>query len=439
MIFSLLISILTFLARNKCKCHCHCGCGGHCGCPPCNHSENCGILAKLFIWIIMFFLHMHESPKKHTKPRVAYVSVYNTPCGIATYNQELLAEYKNDVDLMIFAEYANAERKAHIEGDPDNLIRCWSRHDHPKVELIKQIIEWEPEIVHFSHEYGLFPKAYLFTSLVTWLKEQKIRVVATMHSVYDHIDKVVSEAAVDVLIVHTDEAKQCLINKGIDKNKIHVIPHGTNVFAGDSVNPGLLSSLWNTWGNEHTLFQPGFLFDYKGHFRMLSIIADLKEKYPDIHYIVQASENPLNAQEHERVYRKFIQECKRLGLESNVTINRGFVSKDVLLSYIRTVKAVVLPYVSHPEHEVRATSGSARLVLGTETPLITSAVHLFDDITGVALKGSTDQEIYGLIDNLFTNSNIRLEQNVKKIYFLKKTAWPVVAKQFTDLYHKLLN
>ena len=77
---------------------------------------------------------------------------------------------------------------------------------------------------------------------------------------------------------------------------------------------------------------------------MLNVVAALKNKYPDVHYIIQGSENKLNMEEHDELYNKIIDQCKYLGITENVTVNRGFVSEEVLMSAIRTVKVCVLPY-----------------------------------------------------------------------------------------------
>jgi glycosyltransferase involved in cell wall biosynthesis len=426
----------------------------HCGEPPDDDGLGCGCAITLFFlwfWLptIMFFLKLFGKKKKintvaansikDRKLKIAFISVYNTPCGISTYNKELIEKLKEYVDIKVFAEYADDSENERQQIDEDFVVRCWRRNEHPKIKLINLVNEWNPDLIHIGHEYGFFSKAYRFTSLVSWFKSRKYPVVSTMHSIYEHRDKTVQEASSQYIIAHTENGKQSLVNKGIDKNKITIIPHGSNIFEGSADEPKLVAPLWNTWGNEHTIFQPGFLFDYKGHLRMLGVVAKLKEKYNDIHYIIQGSENPNNIEEHERVYRKIVHECKNLNIEENITINRGFVTSDILMSFIRTTKVCVLPYTSHPEHDVCSTSGIARIVIGTQIPLVTTKVHLFDDIDGLAFKASNDEELYGLIDTVFSEPNSQQKYNDARIKFLKETSWQSVAKQHYDLYLKVLD
>lgn len=384
-------------------------------------------------------ISINQTPTSDSKIKVAFIGNYGTACGIATYNEYLLSELKQHVDLRLFAEYNGDDRSERMPEDPYWVTRCWTRNQHPKSDLIYAVDTWKPDIIHFSHEYGIWHKAYFFTQLISTFKMKGYKVVSTMHSVYEHMDKLVSESAVPNIVVHTDEGKITLAKKGIDSKRIAVIPHGTKILDGTSDNPELLPALWNTWNSDHTIFQPGFLFPYKGHSRLLKAVAQLKEKYPDIHYIIQASENELNKSEHDDLYFRLVDECERLGIIENVTINRGFVTEEVLLSLIRTVKLCVLPYANHPDHDVRAASGAARMILPTTTPLIVSGVHLFDDLEGIVPRVRDDFELCQEIDNIFSNYDKCFTQQVsKRKEFLRNTSWENVASLLSAYYKTLV-
>lgn len=420
----------------------------HCG-EPGSISNKFDFYLTIFVDCILYIprfilskfkkkFHFDQTPTSDSKIKVAFIGNYGTACGIATYNQFLLSELKHHVDLRLFAEYNGDDKSERLPEDPYWVTRCWTRNQHPKSDLIYAVDSWKPDIIHFSHEYGIWHKAYFFTQLISIFKMKGYKVVSTMHSVYEHMDKLVSESAVPHLIVHTEEGKITLNKKGIEPVRIAVIPHGTKIFDGTSDNPELLPALWNTWNSNYTIFQPGFLFPYKGHSRLLKAVAQLKEKYPDIHYIIQASENELNKSEHDDLYYKLVLQCQELGIEENVTINRGFVSEDVLLSLIRTVKLCVLPYANHPDHDVRAASGAARMVLPTTTPLIVSGVHLFDDLEGVVPRVRDDFELYQEIDYIFSNyDKCFAEQVSKRKEFLRKTSWSNAASMIAAYYKTL--
>lgn len=413
----------------------------HCGNPPkltlwekiCIYFSI--LYEKIYIYLYNIFdKQFNDVQNKSDKLKVAYISVYGISCGISTYNEELLEELCKHCEIKVFAEYADNKQNEILPNDPVGVFRCWNRNEYPKTKLIQYLKEFNPDIVHIGHEYGFFPKAYYFTSLVSRLGMYNYPVISTMHSVYEHLDKAVSEACVPNLIIHTESAKQCLIDKGIEPNRIILLPHGTNKLSNDST---LLGNLWNTWNSNYTIFQPGFLFGYKGHIKMLHIVAQLKQKYPDIHYIIQGSENEYTKKEHDDIYNKIISTATELGILDNITVNRGFVSKNILLDHIRTVKCCVLPYEMHPEHNVRGTSGIARLICGTTTPLVTSNVHLFDDLADCATICKDDEEIKNAIDNIFSNNNIKESQVISRTKMIEESSWDKIAIRLREIYKEI--
>lgn len=422
-------------------------CGGHCGwLPNCGCSGNTHCLEPEYTrrWRILCGVlvdacyRLRRTRSKvvpvGTRPKIAYISLYGTACGIATYNEMLLAELRKHADVKVFAEYATEHRDARIASDPSWVVRCWDRREHPKTKLLAEIEAFDPDIVHIGHEYGFFPAAYQFTNLVSSLRLRGYPVLTTLHSVYEHKDKVVQEAASDHVIVHTESAKAVLVDKGLNASQVSVIPHGTQILNGTPDSPKLLEPLWNTWHSEHVIYQPGFLFSYKGHMRMLEIVARLKQRFPDIHYVIQGSENPRMLAQHNLIKAAIASRAQELGLESNVTLSTGFVHEDVILNHMRTSKVVVLPYITHPQHDVRATSGMARMALGTETALVVSHVHLFDDIEGYAPRADTDEAFEHEIEQVFLGHGPNLDLRCQ---FLRQTSWQAVADRTAQLYRTL--
>jgi glycosyltransferase involved in cell wall biosynthesis len=144
-------------------------------------------------------------------------------------------------------------------------------------------------------------------------------------------------------------------------------------------------------------------------------------------------------EEHNELYNKIVDQCKFLDITENVTINRGFVSEEVLISTIRTVKVCVLPYNNHPEHDVRASSGAARTILPTSTPMVVSGVHLFDDLEGVVPRGRDEYELFAAIDDIFSNYHSNVQKQLsKRLDFIRKTSWESVAYRTSVLYNSVI-
>lgn len=356
--------------------------------------------------------------------RIAFVGNINSKCGIAEYNQLLLEALTNKATVHFFAEKNGQE-------NTDQITYCWNRNEFPKLDLIDQVDNFSPDIVLFSHEYGIFPKSYFYTSLVSYFKLRRYKVVSILHSVYEgHQDKLITESICKNTIVHTEKAKEVLIKKGIDSGNISVIPHGCMFGTSDKT---ILPKLWNHYGNDHVIVQPGFLFYYKSHLEMLDVVNELKEKYPDVLYVILGSENPLCQSEHDALHKEICEKVSNLGLTHNIIIDRGYVSNNVLMSHIRTSKVVVLPYRPGKDFDVFGSSGMARLVLQTATPLITSKANLFDGLGKVAIKCDSKQSWVDAISHIFENNYNSEELIRERATFLEENSWDNCAAKLIEI------
>ena len=357
--------------------------------------------------------------------KVAFIGNIRSKCGVAIYNELLFNALGKEVETKFFAEKNGEE-------DTENIQYCWDREEFPKLELIEAIDNYKPDIVLFSHEYGLFQRAYFFTSLVSYFRLRGYKVVTIFHSIYEnHKDKLVTESVCKNVVVHSGQARNALIRKGLNPENINVVPHGCSFATGENK---ILPKLWNHLGNDHVVLQAGFLFYYKSHLHMLDVIKDLKSKYKDILYVIVASENPLCKDEHDKLHKEICDKIESLDLAHNVIIDRGFVSNSVLMSYIRTSSVFVLPYKPDPEFDVYAASGMARIALQTSTPLITSNANLFNGMEEVAVACSSKEQWVKEISDIFEGKYDKNKMIKDREKFLEENSWSNCAKKLLNIF-----
>ncbi len=342
--------------------------------------------------------------------KVILLTPLNIPCGIASYSSALIPEIEKHCQLTVLVEGVD-----------------WFKEDNFKIDVLERIVALNPDVVLFSHEYSYWSKSYQISTFTSYLRWKGIKTTAILHSVYkNHEDKVTTESSFDSLIVHTEGAKNALIKKGINC-PINVVGHGTEY------RDELLPRLWDHIGSQASLVTMGFAFKYKGWVETLDIIASLKKKWPDIQYIILGSISKGNKEEHDYVFDAVMRRAEELDLLGNVSLQRGFFSEELLLSYCRTAKICLLNYKVEKEHELFAASGISKICAQTCVPIITSSHSLFEDIRPFSLMGETNEEIEQHIVNVLENRYPEKEINEKRLKFLQGNCWKNAGQKIIEI------
>jgi glycosyltransferase involved in cell wall biosynthesis len=370
-----------------------------------------------------------NSRKATSQIKLALVGNWKMRCGIATYSESLWPQVAKHVqDFKLFIEKNEVSTgDIHQFGcctlSDSQVVTCWERGKSLQ-DLVKALKEYDPDVIWFQHEFGLWPNASYWLAMMNQLAEY--RVVVTMHSVFHHRDKTIVEAAMPEIVVHLEGGRKLLKEEKGVSGKVYVIPHGCDEFNKER--------LWNFYKTEKTFMQFGFGFRYKGWENSIKAVGILKEKYPDVFFTGLFSESPYAKVEHQVYYNELMDLVEKLGLQENVSILRGFQSDAVIDSFLRTNQATLFPYVSHPEHEVFGASGAARMAMSKGLPVITSSVNHFSDLP--TIKADTPQEIADALEMLFTNSDAKQKQIQAQTSYLSDNTWEKIGLRYIDLFEK---
>lgn len=368
--------------------------------------------------------------KKSAKElKVALVGNWKMRCGIATYSENLWGEVVKHIgDFKLFIE-----RNEVTTGDiyqignqmmaPEQVVTCWKRGESLQ-QLVSELKEYDPDIIWIQHEFGLWPNASYWLSLMNQLSEY--RVIVTMHSVFHHRDKTIIEAAIPEIITHLQGGADVLKKEKEVPGKVYVLPHGCYPYSKEK--------LWNFYKSEKTFVQFGFGFRYKGWENAIRATAILKAQYPDVFFTGLFSESPYNKTEHQLYYNELMDLVDQLDIRENVAILRGYQSDATLDSFLRTNQATIFPYVSHPAHEVFGASGAARLAMSKGLAVVTSSVNHFSDLP--TMKADTPEEIAAALELLFTNPQAKEEQIAKQISYVNENTWEKVALRHIAIFEE---
>jgi len=367
------------------------------------------------------------SKKPVDQMKVAFVGNWKMRCGIATYSENLWPEVAKHVgDFKLFIEKNDITTgDVHQFGDrklsESQVVGCWKRGESLQT-LTKELKDYDPDVIWIQHEFGLWPNASYWLSMMTQLSEY--RVIVTMHSIFHHKDKTIVEAAMPEIVAHLEGGRNLLKDEKKIASKVHVIPHGCYRFDN--------RRLWNFYKTEKTFLQFGFGFRYKGWENSIRATAILKEKYPDVFFTGLFSESPYNKFEHQIYYNELMNLVSDLHIEENVCFIRGYQSDEVLDSFMGTNQATIFPYISHTEHEVFGASGAARMAMSRGLPVVTSSVNHFSDLP--TLKADTPEEIAKALEMIFTQPLAKEKQLQIQLSYLNENTWEKIGLRYAAIF-----
>lgn len=353
------------------------------------------------------------------RERVAVLANYGDQCGIATYAKYLVDAMRPLVDdLKIFAEDTGQERE-------DGVEYCWRRGESMRA-AVGRLKDWGPSAVLVQHEFGIFPKASHLLGMLQML--QDVPYVVTLHSVYEHLDKVVCTSPMRNVVVHSVAGRDCLRRFGFRGN-VGVINHGC-------VSYGEFAENWNIYQTPYAIVQFGFGFGYKGVDKVLEAVAALRreqpEKYRDIFYTYLCSESRHARGINDAYYRSLLSRAADLGIEDNVAIIRGFQDESVICQYLRTNKLAVFPYETDPSNVVYGASGAVRIAMANGIPTVASSSHMFDDLDGVLPRPSDATALAAEIDRVFSCGEYRKGMVEKASSYVAANSWAAVADRYLE-------
>lgn len=357
------------------------------------------------------------------KLRVAVICNWDDDCGIATYTKYLIKALTPKVDdIKIFSEKTPLVK---LDG-PYKVSYSWNRGESMR-GAIEEVLDWNPTVILIQHEYGIFPKTSYFLQMLQDIEDTPY--VVTLHSVYEHLDKTIASSVMKNIIVHTDEGQACLKRLG-NGNRIWVIPHGCVQFEDKE-------ELWNTWQTPYAIMQFGFGFAYKGVENVLRTVALLKErhgdKYKDIFYTYFCSENKHVKNINDYYSSKIKQEIKKLGIQDNAVVVRGYQNEHILNNCIRTSRLAVFPYITDYDNIVYGASGAIRIAMANGIPVIASSSHMFDDMEGIVPRPKNVEELAVEIDRIFSNANYKQGILDRAAAYIDENSWEKTAERYLSV------
>lgn len=301
------------------------------------------------------------------RPRIGWVTTWNTRCGIATYSSHLISNMPTDVTVLA------AETADTTAPDADNVVRCWGLEDHERLTKLRQKVqELGLNVVVFQFNYGFFNFWSLSECLLGLVNEGRT-VFVMMHSTKDPASiqhKTLRSLAPALgkcqVLVHTAEDLERLKGLGLVHN-VSILPHGIpDVIPGDHAQ--------GRRPRQFTIASYGFFLPHKGLVELVEAVAVLRTRGFNVRLAMINAEYP--TVESRTVIRSVRDKVSEKRLASYVDVCTDFLSDEESLERLAMADLVVYAY----QYSSESSSAAVRHGIASGRPVLVSPLAIFDDV-----------------------------------------------------------
>lgn len=370
--------------------------------------------------------------------KIGYVSTYlPQQCGIATYTDYLIRAIKKEcpgIEIKVIAEKGASSVKI----DKFEVIPCWARDEDYIEPIISNIAD--VDVAHIQHEYSIFRFDDRLPSLLQRISTNAKKVI-TIHcvrpaqfsergAVDEHFAARIAGLA-DVVILHLPAQEAILKRLAVPSEKIHVIPHGTELSDDDKeVSRKRLDLPLDA----KILLMFGFIKEHKNFHIGLEALAQILEEVRDVYFFIAGGLAP-NPSKKDRDYSEFVQKrIDELRLHENVIYPKKFFPNEDVPYLLRASDIILFPYYE----EDRSASGSFHLAIGAKRPTIASRIPKFEELRNVCddllVLPFNSSGIARIAIRLFEDHDFRKYVVDRIDEYRRLTSWEAVASQHIQLY-----
>ena len=366
--------------------------------------------------------------------RIAFLSTFNQPCGIATHTGFVLdglravlqAHPGLDVDRDVVVL---AEDRSDRQGEDTLLIRrCWRRQgedfSHAKEVLLREKVT----VLHIQFQAGLFIHTEI-VSFAGWCRAQGIKVFATFHS----SEQVMGRCAelinnLDMGFVHLEQSAMRFVAHGADPTKLRVVPHGV---LSSRAAPDLAAAKVAVGLKADSTFITsfGFLQPHKGVLEIIEAFPDILKENPKAIFAFAGGVN-----EDDPNSRAYFNTCMaraaELGIVDRVFFPSGFLPEADATKLLQASDVIVMNYVIN-RNEI---SGAASFVLAHERPLVTTATPAFKQLIDCTFQISDELGIARAVNMVLRNPDLARHLIQRGRTYARDNSYEVLARVLLSEY-----
>jgi len=239
-------------------------------------------------------LHAPVPEGTHTGLRIAYVSPWNAQCGIAETTREVAHRLGSSYRVFSYTDFPT------LEPDGNEVVRCWDRMFNSFDNLLANVIEYEPHVVHIHHEHSLFQNEANLFAFVRAVKDKGVKTVITLHTYLPSkfTDDISDACDLVILTKSQDEMRDNMIAIPLPVEQILPIPRLDARRRLTLPDGDLIVGSFGMW------------HQHKGFKEFLDTMNDVAVRSKqNVRYLVSGS-YPKKSQYHMEVRRAFMKEIQ---------------------------------------------------------------------------------------------------------------------------------
>ena len=371
------------------------------------------------------------------QPRVAWMTSWNTRCGIATYSAHLLENIPADVTVL--ASRSDLLTKI----DEPYVRRCWDAGEEESLKELAGIInedKFDTLIIQFN--YGFFNFEKFINFLEVQLDAGRV-VVLTMHATIDPISaphkRLAKLKSILVrchrILVHTPSDLNRLKGLGLVEN-VTLFPHGIRDYEQASKE----SLKLNTYQQkELSIASYGFFLPHKGLLELIESVALLHQSGKKVHLKMLNAEYPV--QESAALIQQAKKQIKFFGLADWVELSTEFLPDDESMALLTKADLIVFPYQLTSE----SSSAAVRNGLACGKPVAVTPLPIFDDVAAavLTLPGLTPEQIARgigqILDDIINDSEVMRLKKEEAERWCAEHRYSILGRRFYGMLQGLIS
>ena len=353
-------------------------------------------------------------------------------CGLATFTTDVYEAMRARFPEVAVDVYAMDDHPGRYAYPPAVTAAIPQDDLSAYIDTARAIETSGAQAIWVQHEYGIFGGS-AGDHLLALLDRTTLPVIVTLHTVLEKpssderrvMEGLLARAA--RIVVMAERGREILRRVyGANPRQIVTIPHG--VPDRPFVDPATMKDRFG-WAGREVVLTFGLLAPNKGIETLIAALPAVKERHPNLLYVVLGATHPnLVAHQGEAYRDSLVALAADKGVAENVQFIDEFVEYDALIDYLQAADIYATPYTN----PAQITSGTLSYAVGVGKPVISTpyvhATEILADGHGVLVDFKDVAAFAREIDALLSNDRDRRRLSERAYARGRTMIWPRLAE-----------